>query len=307
VHDVFQRAKEEYPEKKFIEKALAGTTFVTLTDAMKLQHSMRSETSFHININYKREEICKDIVGIGELVIYQPYWPTNIVNIHPYNEHGAEPVILPQFKCSNRDCRLLWMVATMHSTIDVVWEMSAQVITDNSQWMGWLLQWLTWSLFPSKGTSKKLFKNPFPVQKTAGRMREEVIHHFYGEDLDPLYNLQLLQRLFEHHEKVDVVEYTHFLNDFSSKEEYDVVIVFHDSKDEDTVNFDVNNFNHRFANFDLRFLVFSEESVDDKLDGWSSTGFVRHGGNLFTGWWKVSSKLKGVEKVNNIARVMDNP
>jgi hypothetical protein len=65
VNSIFKNAKEEYSLKENkVEECLKGSTFVTLMDALKLQHCMRRESSHFINITYKVHDICGlDVAG----------------------------------------------------------------------------------------------------------------------------------------------------------------------------------------------------------------------------------------------------
>ena len=148
---MLHNANEDFPDDKILNNHCKGATYITFSDAMKLQQLNKTIQG--------RTVLCKSVDEAGsgheELILcqYVTPWPPSIIHVHPYNSHGCDYPLMPMMCNDLLDCRLAWYLVAMHACLPALWEASDAVVERENNWMGWLLSFATKTCYPERTQS----------------------------------------------------------------------------------------------------------------------------------------------------------
>ena len=163
-----------------VQSAAQGGTYVSLSDCIKLDEAMRTaslstcvvpRTVFHSftrnnatggplngsnisnsnNMNNSNAGNGGNVanngaVGLDIEVQYLPPWPKYLIRVHPFDEHGAEIPFLGTFfiRRSNLfDSQIAWCMASIATTVPLVWEKLSVSVSNYNDWQGWFLSFVS--------------------------------------------------------------------------------------------------------------------------------------------------------------------
>ena len=166
IKDKLNLAERNILENEKRDNCIAGATYVSLFDAMKLQKLLneRNVIPFNKFSIVESEEINDNGLNFNvqkKELEYLPPWSKYLINVHPHNDHGASPYrITKPVRDSITDTRLLWIMKGLVLLNPDIWTSTVNSITNNCHWGGWLML-LFGEIFPnirSSNRTKQLFE-----------------------------------------------------------------------------------------------------------------------------------------------------
>ena len=103
-----------------MDNCLFGSTYVSLEDALLLQHQVGEDKSIKI--------IISDAGSDNERAVHvKRSWVKSIIHCHTRDSYGARFPVIPQFKSGNTDTRTLWILSGMIALVKELWEKQINV------------------------------------------------------------------------------------------------------------------------------------------------------------------------------------
>jgi predicted GIY-YIG superfamily endonuclease len=132
------------------QKYYKGGTYVPLDVALLLQCE---STDRVIKIN----------IGGNTFVTINRYWPMTIYPCQKLTNYGAQVTIVPSFRARNTNTKNLWLISTVITQVEEVWQSFIKATRSASDWQGWLLTYLSKHCFHSKVRQSR--KDPFKLNQ----------------------------------------------------------------------------------------------------------------------------------------------
>jgi len=167
---MLETAQEDVPSADSLLTRWQGATFVTLGDAIKLQVAAR--TDGFDTARFVTEQ------GLTKTVQFRGQWPRKLVWLHNFDLHGAAFASVPSIRLKDADCRLLWLLLTMHVTVPSLWESTVESLNFVEDWHGWILTFVSTMCFEGqrmRGQNSPFRLNAFRTQADKERKLAEVI------------------------------------------------------------------------------------------------------------------------------------
>jgi hypothetical protein len=132
-----------------LKSMAAGANFITLEDAAKLNMMMKTEGAMHVR--QRLQVVDANGMPLYDNVPFTAPWPKLLTNLHPCNDYGESPPLVPALT-KDYDYRFLWTMVALNATIAHIWEGCAASVplSTTDDYQGWLLRYATDECFPEK-------------------------------------------------------------------------------------------------------------------------------------------------------------
>ena len=292
-----KRAMEACPSDDVMKRCLSGATYVTLEDAMSLQHEVGQDKTLKVTCDHSNPT---------NPVVLQTKrnWIQSIVYCQTMDSYGARFSVIPTFSLLTTETRIIWTLSGMLVCVKELWNRTDNCEIKVSRWHGWLLAYLSKKCFPGVRINSDTNN---PIQSKFVLNIPRLIQKMNVEITDQ-FNLERLEHMFVDHENVAVLYNSDCSNQQCIEEQVsegdDIIIVIYDVVDLDYVLQEEMVVNG--VGYELRF-VSTTESLDGELK-WNGNIYSRHGGNMYPSWWFMNRRSKfflqmdddGVHQVNKM-------
>ena len=271
------------------DMVLSGSTFVTLKDALKLQKLIKLDSGSLLQIT--------DPTGNVKHVHFKGRWPKIITHVHPSinMNHGAEFPTLPNMYQKDTDTRLLFFTVAVHVCIPDIWEKIDCSVTSINEWKGWLLAYAGRFCFDTNSYCRGR-KNWFCIQNDVKCKIQEKLTIAAGLTPDsPFRNGSEFRQLFDGIQGIQVVQNSLNCNNLVLQQYNNkVIVVYRNPFESDDEIFLEEKIDINGHEWELRFISTSSSGIN--VSNWKGVVYARHGGNIFSKWWK---KSRSRQRINN--------
>jgi hypothetical protein len=165
-------AKEMYGNLEQHSRKWTAATYVTFTDAIRVQAKLRTEHGSVLKVPDSSTDGNEDsrVVEYTD-VRYKPIWPKWLTFIHPSDGYGAAFSAIPNTS-SKQDYRLLWFLSRIHVTVPDLWESCAKAVQRLDRYEGWILLYLVQTCFPERRVRQNRH-NPFSYPSITKKRKED--------------------------------------------------------------------------------------------------------------------------------------
>ena len=138
---LLNRATDIIENNKYVKTFKSGGSFVTVKDAIELQHQMKTGSTQIIERVFQNKD--------NQQFHYIPKWPMSIYYIHTDDSYGASffPVSKPSMQ-HDIDTRIIWFLQNLHVCCPEIWTASVLNVKTANEWYGWILLYSTEMCFP---------------------------------------------------------------------------------------------------------------------------------------------------------------
>ena len=145
-----QEESRKYCEKIKWKPFYSASTYVPLEASFAMQRDLK-----------KRDiKVIWDDHGenLPENVVYcRRSWLPIITPLQKCDTYGSDFVSIPVLRNATEDTSLLWIIVSLMTRIETIWQMIGKCELRQSKWHGWLLMWVTNKCFPN--VSRRSEKN----------------------------------------------------------------------------------------------------------------------------------------------------
>ena len=149
-------AKQQFPNiEESAKEALAGSTYVTVEDAITLQEQTYNQASISLFVPNDTNTVSIDEGTPGSMQHFEPPWPFKVIRVHPYDSYGERFSGVPNFNAGFE----VWSHVVVVLCVDQMWPLLTASLTTSLDPEGFLLSLASKYLPCNPGKYSKNFFN----------------------------------------------------------------------------------------------------------------------------------------------------
>ena len=318
---VEERAQELYSNNEILKELTEGGTMMVLLDCMRLQKMLYEPQIVYISVSRKTEK-----VGVRKT------WNTSLIYVHSLDKFGAAiphtSAMKPKKKSKEvYDIRYLWVLCNMLLSVPRLWEVVGEDVYCDKQWNGHVLTFLSCNILAQKqkGISSHPYLNYFctpyvlsqiclddvsAIQETKDGYKPEHVMAFFhrlvgkGVVITLGWKNPLCCSALASSAGVSIK---------GKAQDCEFIFVYADMKADSKRCLGrcpcrpPSSFDVECDKYELRFVCATEhkgygrkkdrpggkKQKVSQVDNWSGVVYRRHGGSIFSGWWKSERSSAG--------------
>ena len=264
--------------KEKVRESLYGSTFMNPRDCVELRKTIAKSSKSTIEVI--------DDDGNSETRFFSPPWFTYHIKVHNYDTYGAPPPTLPSLFVVGSDMRFFWYLSSMLILISDLWSNVARNVRNNSDWYGWVLNYITKKcLNPNSNISNK--SNPFRPFKDG----KEIMELFFNDYFDNKFQVDNVALLFSNFSNVTVLHENVFLENTFVEGTPECLIVYRENERRCECEYDIFHYydsiynNEKSYKYKLSYVGTSEMNYYD-VNNWKASILSRNSEcSICTSWW----------------------